>query len=212
MDLEAYVCFDFHLHLDLTIAHGFFIIMGGFHLVEEDSPSELPAESNELASPRAKPSEPSPPRAGSPWLPRCSRPLYPLDGLNFGELVEDGTLTFPTESEIKDRSKSDWLAKSLALVQTSWFVIQCIARTAARLPVTELELVTLAYATMTLGIYLAWWDKPRNVVNPIRVFRKPAAEDGEKEGWSPGVDHFVETRPDDDTPRSAKSRQQWRLW
>ena len=76
----------------------------------------------------------------------------------------------PTEKEIKDRGKSNWLAKALVLVQTTWFVMQCIAQGIRQLPVTELEIVTLAYTTMSFGMYLFWWDKPLNVGCPIRVF------------------------------------------
>ena len=76
----------------------------------------------------------------------------------------------PTEKEIQDKGKSNWLAKALVLVQTTWFVMQCIARGIRHLPVTELEIVTLAYATMSFGMYLFWWDKPLNVGCPIRVF------------------------------------------
>ena len=82
------------------------------------------------------------------------------------------SFTIPTEAEIKDRGKSDWLAKSLVLLQTSWFVMQCIARAIKHLPVTHLEIVTLAYAAMNLVIYVFWWNKPLNVNRPVRVFRK----------------------------------------
>ena len=52
-----------------------------------------------------------------------------------GDLVRDDIYTFimSTEAEIKDKGKSDWLAKSLVLVQTSWFVMQCIAQAIERL-------------------------------------------------------------------------------
>jgi hypothetical protein len=33
-----------------------------------------------------------------------------------------------TEKEIKDRSKGDILSKGFAILQTGWFVLQCIAR------------------------------------------------------------------------------------
>ncbi|KIM26227.1 hypothetical protein M408DRAFT_73096, partial [Serendipita vermifera MAFF 305830] len=75
----------------------------------------------------------------------------------------------PTEAEIKDKSKSDVLTKLIVLVQTMWFVLQCIARGAQHLPLTELEVVTLAYAMLNLFIYLFWWDKPQNVECPIRL-------------------------------------------
>ena len=77
-----------------------------------------------------------------------------------------------TEAEIKDKGKSDWLAKSLVLLQTSWFVMQCIARAVKHLPITHLEIVTLAYAAMNFVICVFWWNKPLNVNRPVRVFRK----------------------------------------
>ena len=82
------------------------------------------------------------------------------------------SFTVPTEEEIKDKGKSDWLAKSLVLLQTSWFVMQCIARAKEHLPITHLEIVTLAYAAMNFVIYIFWWNKPLNVNQPVRVFRK----------------------------------------
>ena len=99
---------------------------------------------------------------------------YPLHPLLVENLVDDDiyTFTMPTEAEIKDRGKSDWLAKSVVLLQTSWFVIQCIARGIKHLPVTHLEIVTLAYAAMNFVIYVFWWNKPLNINRPVRVFRK----------------------------------------
>ena len=99
---------------------------------------------------------------------------YPLHPLLVEDLVHDDiyTFTMPTEVEIKDKGKSDWLAKSLVLLQTSWFVIQCIARGIKHLPVTHLEIVTLAYAAMNFVIYVFWWNKPLNINQPVRVLRK----------------------------------------
>ena len=99
---------------------------------------------------------------------------YPLHPLLASDLTHDDIYSFsmPTEAEIKDRGKSDWLAKSLVLLQTSWFVMQCIARGIKHLPVTHLEIVTLAYAAMNFVIYVFWWNKPLNVNRPVRVFRK----------------------------------------
>ena len=98
-------------------------------------------------------------------------PLHPLLA---SDLTHDDIYSFsmPTEAEIKDKVKSDWLAKSLVLLQTSWFVMQCIARGIKHLPVTHLEIVTLAYAAMNFVIYVFWWNKPLNVDRPVRVFRK----------------------------------------
>ena len=97
-------------------------------------------------------------------------PLHPLMASDLSRYSE--SFTMPTEAEIKDKGKSDWLAKSLVLLQTSWFVMQCIARGIKHLPVTHLEIVTLAYAAMNFVIYVFWWNKPLNVNRPVRVFRK----------------------------------------
>ncbi|KAF8642791.1 hypothetical protein AX16_009424 [Volvariella volvacea WC 439] len=71
------------------------------------------------------------------------------------------------EKEIKDRGKGDILAKALVVVQTTWFVAQCIARHTQGLVLTEIELVTLAFATLNVITYGLWWDKPLNVEYPI---------------------------------------------
>ena len=81
----------------------------------------------------------------------------------------------PTEEEIKDKGKSDWLTKSLVLFQTSWFVTQCIAHAIKHLPITHLEIVTFAYAAMNFVIYIFWWNKPHNTNWPVQVFQKPRA-------------------------------------
>jgi hypothetical protein len=92
-------------------------------------------------------------------------------------MLKNSTISLPTEEEIQDKSKSDWLAKTIALLQTLWFVTQCIARSIENLPTTELEIVTLAYTAINVGMFIAWWNKPRNVDRPIRVFHKPVEED-----------------------------------
>jgi hypothetical protein len=84
-----------------------------------------------------------------------------------------------TEEEIKDKGKSDGIGKFIVLLQTSWFIIQCIARGIKHLPLTELEIVTLAYAMMNFFVYIFWWDKPCNVGCPIRVYENLTTSDTE---------------------------------
>jgi len=74
-----------------------------------------------------------------------------------------------TEGEIQDRSKGDILCKGFMVLQTLWFMIEFFARLDQRLPVTELELVTLAYAVLNIAIYFFWWKKPQNVMYPFKV-------------------------------------------
>jgi hypothetical protein len=90
-----------------------------------------------------------------------------------------GKGNFPriTREEIDDRSKANILSKVLVVCQTGWFVTQCIARVAQRLPVTELEVVTLAFAVINLGIYWLWWHKPLDVDHPVRVYKRQGIDE-----------------------------------
>jgi hypothetical protein len=90
-------------------------------------------------------------RAGEPY-----NAVYPLTYKNTISMLNNKTISLPTEKEIQDRSKSDWLAKTIALLQTLWFVMQCIARSIENLPTTELEIVTLAYTAINVGMFIAW--------------------------------------------------------
>jgi len=74
--------------------------------------------------------------------------------------------------EIQDKSKGDFISKGVVILQTSWFVMQCIARGVQGLPITELELATIAFASLNFVIYVLWWDKPLNVRCGVRVYKK----------------------------------------
>ena len=126
------------------------MIMGGFHLFQRSA--------EETSNDRS--------------ILQDDQPLHLLEESDLWNCDGYESFILPTEEEIKDKGKSDWLAKSLVLLQTSWFVMQCIARAIEHLPVTHLEIVTLAYAAMNFVIYIFWWNKPLNVNRPVRVFRK----------------------------------------
>ncbi|KAJ7751613.1 hypothetical protein B0H16DRAFT_1419388 [Mycena metata] len=75
------------------------------------------------------------------------------------------------EEDITDRSKGDALSKGVALAQGLWFITQCMARVSQHLPVTELEVATLAFAAISILIRSLWWWKPLDVQRPIAVAR-----------------------------------------
>ena len=135
-----------------STTHGFFMIMGGFHLFER-SLKETGKDNRNISQ-------------------EDDKPLHPLQASDLEDCDDYESFIMPTKAEIQDKGKSDWLAKSLVLLQTSWFITQCIARAREHLPVTHLEIVTLAYAAMNFVIYIFWWNKPLNVNRPVRVFRK----------------------------------------
>ncbi|TFK50285.1 hypothetical protein OE88DRAFT_1631605 [Heliocybe sulcata] len=112
-----------------TQTHGFFAIMGGFVIFEDD---------------------------------HAVRPRLDLSTLPFPDITKD---------EIQDKSKGDWLSKGFAILQTSWFLVQCIARRVQHLPLTELELATCAFATLNAVVYGLWWNKPKAATCPYAIGR-----------------------------------------
>ncbi|KAH9954735.1 hypothetical protein BC827DRAFT_1143053, partial [Russula dissimulans] len=85
-------------------------------------------------------------------------------------LTGNGDFPKISKAEIEDKSKGDAISKAVVILQTGWFVTQCIVRIVQGLPITELELVTVAFATLNFVIYLLWWDKPLNVQRGVRVY------------------------------------------
>ncbi|KDQ59773.1 hypothetical protein JAAARDRAFT_632028 [Jaapia argillacea MUCL 33604] len=98
-------------------------------------------------------------------------PIRTLTPADLETLSEDGSIDFPriTKEEIEDRSKGDALSKGIALIHTTWFTIQVIARGLRRLPITELEVATLAFTVLNVATYSLWWSKPLSVQRPVRV-------------------------------------------
>lgn len=100
-----------------------------------------------------------------------------LEELSDARMIEFPTIT---EEEINDRSKGDALSKTLVLGQTTWFIAQCITRKAEGLVMTELELVTLAFAALNSFMYFFWWNKPLDVRTTVTVYHldSPLPEKG----------------------------------
>ncbi|KAI0066189.1 hypothetical protein BV25DRAFT_1513280 [Artomyces pyxidatus] len=86
------------------------------------------------------------------------KPAHPLLQKDVVLLVMNGELVPPTEEEIRGLSQGDAVSKGLAVVQTLWFVVQCIGRLAAGLPMAQLEVMTLAYTTIRVAVYAFWWE------------------------------------------------------
>ncbi|KDQ49501.1 hypothetical protein JAAARDRAFT_165572 [Jaapia argillacea MUCL 33604] len=120
-----------------TRTHGFFVLMGGFMLVNDK---------------------------GKPVRPLILDDLDKLDDSEFPQI---------TEVEVQDKSKRDTLSKALIMVQTAWFILQCISRPFAHLPITEIEIVTLAFTVLNLATYAMWWSKPADVRCPYHVRQNP---------------------------------------
>ncbi|KAF8188028.1 hypothetical protein BJ912DRAFT_408550 [Pholiota molesta] len=138
-----------------TLAHGFFLQMGGFMLCESGRPVQTLIDGSRKENNEE------------------TRLLW-----NIQQKVIDPPRI--TEEDIQDRSKGDDISKTFIVLQTTWFVVQCIARWSQRLPVTELEVVTLGFAMLNGITYGLWWDKPQNVGRPVFLeSKKPRGDTSE---------------------------------
>ncbi|KAF4616716.1 hypothetical protein D9613_008836 [Agrocybe pediades] len=101
------------------------------------------------------------------------KPRRILEWRTLMEYYENGRVDLAeiTEATIDDRSKADGFGKCIALIQTSWFIIQCISARFSdeRLKLTQLELVTAALAVLSLLMYCFWWNKPFIAEVPIVI-------------------------------------------
>jgi hypothetical protein len=122
---------------------------------------------------------------GGFWDPVTRRPIVPdfdsNDGVgtylrDYPDVVYKSGNTVQigiTRKEIESLGAGDAFGKVITVFQTTWFVAQCIGRWASRLPTTELEIMTLAFAVLVLINYMIWWHKPLNVRRPVYVRPRP---------------------------------------
>ncbi|KAG2343496.1 hypothetical protein BDR05DRAFT_884437 [Suillus weaverae] len=96
---------------------------------------------------------------------------------NLLHFVDEGSVDMPVISqvEVEDRSKGDGLSKGISILQLAWFVVQLFARYVQNLPITLLEIDTLAIAALTCISYGLWWKKPKDVGCPCIVHWKGTA-------------------------------------
>jgi hypothetical protein len=66
-------------------------------------------------------------------------------------------------SDIEDKSKASGIAKSVAVVQTGWILLQCLGRYLNGLHITLLELNTSIHVVVAIFMYRVWLRKPLDV-------------------------------------------------
>lgn len=81
-----------------------------------------------------------------------------------------------SKSSITDRTRASSLGKAILLAQITWFCTNCAARVGQGLPLSLLEITTVAHSLCTLLTYLLWWSKPLNVAEPTVIRGEEARE------------------------------------
>jgi len=77
-----------------------------------------------------------------------------------------------TKEEISDKSKADNLVKAVAALQILWLVVSIITRKAYDLPISLLEVCTVAFAALSVATYVANLAKPKDVDVPVILNNK----------------------------------------
>lgn len=89
------------------------------------------------------------------------------DGIE--KLAKLGLLPNISREAIRKKSRSSRLAKGIVCWQMSWMLVQVIARKASGLPVTLLELNTIAHVGCAIVLYVIWWYKPQDVSEQVII-------------------------------------------
>jgi hypothetical protein len=97
-------------------------------------------------------------------VPENRQPFFPTAN-DMYILVKTDTMDLPhiSKFEIEDKSKADHLAKAIACFSAIWLTVQVVGRAVVHLPITAMELVTVAFVACTLISYGLWWYKPLDI-------------------------------------------------
>ncbi|KAJ5710194.1 hypothetical protein N7493_009786 [Penicillium malachiteum] len=136
---------------------------------------------------------------------------FPIDAEQLFWLVKDGYMDYPDldTADIKDKSKSDSLARMITIGQAAWFFINCIIRVAQNLFLTTLELTTLSFILIFFVTSFCWQHKPKDISRAM-ILKTPTPIALIRSKYHP--------RPEEpwyQTPLDFLSREEWviaRLW
>ncbi|KAL8846034.1 MAG: hypothetical protein Q9221_008847 [Calogaya cf. arnoldii] len=84
-------------------------------------------------------------------------------------LAACGYLPRISKEDILDKNKSDNVSKLLSVLQALWMLTQIISRLYSKLPITLLEVNTLAHIICAIIIYSLWWNKPKLINEPTKI-------------------------------------------
>lgn len=98
------------------------------------------------------------------------------------ELIETDQIPDPPVSgeELRSRSKSDWIIKTVAIFQIAWFGIQTLFRAIQHFQTTALEIMTVAFVFCSVFIYAFSYYLPQDLEFPVILDlreQKPVSEE-----------------------------------
>ncbi|KFY93545.1 hypothetical protein V498_04358 [Pseudogymnoascus sp. VKM F-4517 (FW-2822)] len=99
-----------------------------------------------------------------PDVPRSVEGLYrPREGKRITPPEAIQSMGPSNDDLIQAENKTDSLTKGIVVLQVTWFTIQCISRAAENLPISQLEIGTVAYVGCSILTTAFWWHKPLDI-------------------------------------------------
>lgn len=100
---------------------------------------------------------PSPAQQSFPPAPFSWDSYKPLTASQLAERWSRHTAVKNSEAELADKCKTDYLSKAVAVVQIAQLVLSVIVRRFLHLEISQLEVLTLAFAVCGVLTYAAYW-------------------------------------------------------
>jgi len=130
---------------DWTMQKGFYVDMGGLQIVLEGSISSLRRD-----------------KMNGDILELECGVCFTIRLDDLISLLKAGLLPIPdiSKHDLDERSKTNLFARVITSFQIICFAIQCFRRLGSDLPISTLELSTLAFTFCAICIQYFWWEKP----------------------------------------------------
>ncbi|KAN0070938.1 hypothetical protein V8E54_011103 [Elaphomyces granulatus] len=93
----------------------------------------------------------------------------PIDSSNSQTKSTETVSLFPSNDMINERSKTDGVAKTIAICQALWFTTTMIFRLSKHTPLSLLEVLTVSYIFCALIIFICWFKKPCDIQFRIKI-------------------------------------------
>jgi hypothetical protein len=120
-------------------------------------------------------------RHGGVLLKTPDWPAFPVDAKQILYLLDKRYISTADvildESILFDKNKSDGMVRFITVSQILWFLINCLGRAVQHLAMTTLELTTLGFILCSLGTFLCWAPKPKDVMCAIVIKSNTRLED-----------------------------------
>ncbi|MCJ1379112.1 hypothetical protein MMC17_002212 [Xylographa soralifera] len=153
---------------DCTLAHGFFLAMGGFYLrLPEASGSDDRYRMIKYGDLAFLADQGDMNGFTGHYDPVKQRHVEVETAISISQMPWINELRDVTKDRIDNCAKADPLTKIIGCTQALWILTQVLSRWSQGLAVTLLEIDTIAYVIFAVVAYVLWLQKPQDCSQPI---------------------------------------------